>query len=160
MGIQIDAAGIIVDFFVKGYRKSNKDNWDDLWCRCDFAFRSGNWLNYQSADNEVLLSCEIDELENSLTQLLDGNITEIKTIETIEPDFKFVLYPQEDLLNNPNYTYVRPGYEIVDIYLEWRVYFWNEGLTDNFLTVTLGREEITALRDYLRSIVSPCRIKD
>ena len=143
MSIQIDAAGIIIDLLVKGYRKSNKDNWDEQWCKCDFAFRSDSWLNYQSVDNEVLLSCEIEELEQSLTQLLNGEITEKKMI----------LYPEEDLRNNPNYTYVQPGYEIVDIYLEWRVYFWNEGLTDNYLTVTLGREEITMLRDYLRTVI-------
>lgn len=153
MSIQIDATGIIIDLPVKGYRKSNKDNWDEQWCKCDFSFRSGSWLNYQSTDNEVLLSCEIEELERSLTQLLDGEITEKKMIEPIEPDFKFILYPEEDLRNNPNYTYVKPGYEIVDIYLEWRVYFWNEGLTDNYLTVTLGREDITALRDYLRTVI-------
>lgn len=153
MSMQIDAAGIIIDLLVKGYRKSSRENWDDLWCKCDFSFRSGSWLNYQSADNEVLLSCEIDELERSLTQLLNGEITEKKMIEPIEPDFKFILYPEEDLRNNPNYTYVQPGYEIVDIYLEWEVYFWHEGLTDNHLTVTLGREEITAFRDYLRTVI-------
>lgn len=153
MSIQIDAAGIIIDLLVKGYRKSNKDNWDEQWCKCDFAFKSDSWLNYQSVDNEVLLSCEIEELEQSLTQLINGEITEKKMIEPIEPDFKFILYPEEDLRNNPNYTYVQPGYEIVDIYLEWRVYFWNEGLTDNYLTVTLGREEITMLRDCLRTVI-------
>ena len=153
MSIQIDAAGIIIDLLVKGYRKSNKDNWDEQWCKCDFAFKSDSWLNYQSVDNEVLLSCEIEELEQSLTQLINGEITEKKMIEPIEPDFKFILYPEEDLRNNPNYPYVQPGYEIVDIYLEWRVYFWNEGLTDNYLTVTLGREEITMLRDYLRTVI-------
>lgn len=153
MSIQIDAAGIIIDLLVKGYRKSNKDNWDEQWCKCDFAFKSDSWLNYQSVDNEVLLSCEIEELEQSLTQLINGEITEKKMIEPIELDFKFILYPEEDLRNNPNYTYVQPGYEIVDIYLEWRVYFWNEGLTDNYLTVTLGREEITMLRDYLRTVI-------
>ena len=151
--MQIDAAGITIDLLIKGYRKSTKHNWDDLWCRCDFSFTSNNWLNYTSVDNEVLLSCEIEELEQSLTKLLDGKITEKTVIEPIEPDFKFILFPEEDLRNNPNYTYVQPGYEILDIYLEWRVYFWNEGLTDNFLTVTLGREEIVTLRDYLRSVI-------
>ena len=151
--MRIDVAGIIIDFLVKGYRKSTRENWDDLWCKCDFSFRSNNWLNYQSVDNEVLLSCEVEELENNLTQLLDGKITEKTVIEPIEPDFKFILYPEEDLRNNPNYTYVQPGYEIVDIYLEWKVYFWHEGLTDNHLTVTLDRSEITALRDYLRSVI-------
>lgn len=153
MGIQIDANGIIIDFAVSGYRKSNKDNWDDLWCKCDFSFRSDNWLNYKSVSNEVLLSCEIDELERSFTQLLDGEITEKKMIEPIEPDFKFILHPEEDLRNNPNYTYVRPGYEILDIYLEWRVYFWNEGLTDNYLTVVFDRNDITMFRDYLRTVI-------
>lgn len=151
--MRIDVASIIIDFLVKGYRKSTRENWDDLWCKCDFSFRSNNWLNYQSVDNEVLLSCEVEELENNLTQLLDGKITEKTVIEPIEPDFKFILYPEEDLRNNPNYTYVQPGYEIVDIYLEWKVYFWHEGLTDNHLTVTLDRTEITALRDYLRSVI-------
>lgn len=151
--MRIDVAGIIIDFLVKGYRKSTRENWDDLWCKCDFSFRSNNWLNYQSVDNEVLLSCEVEELENNLTQLLDGKITEKTVIEPIEPDFKFILYPEEDLRNNLNYTYVQPGYEIVDIYLEWKVYFWHEGLTDNHLTVTLDRTEITALRDYLRSVI-------
>lgn len=153
MSIQIKADGIIIDFLVKGYRKSTRENWDDQWCRCDFSFRSNSWLNYQSVDNEVLLSCEIEELENSLSLLLENKITEKTTIEPIEPDFKFILFPQEDLRNNPNYTYVQPGCEIQDIYLEWRVYFWCEGLTNNYLTVTLGREEITALRDYLRSVI-------
>ena len=153
MNVQIDAAGITIDLLIKGYRKSTKHNWDDLWCRCDFSFTSNNWMNYTSVDNEVLLSCEIEELEQSLTKLLDGKITEKTVIEPIEPDFKFILFPEEDLRNNPNYTYVQPGYEILDIYLEWRVYFWNEGLTDNFLTVTLGREEIVTLRDYLRSVI-------
>ena len=151
--MRIDVAGIIIDFLVKGYRKSTRENWDDLWCKCDFSFRSNNWLNYQSVDNEVLLSCEVEELENNLTQLLDGKITEKTVIEPIEPDFKFILYPEEDLRNNPNYTYVQPGYEIVDIYLEWKVYFWHEGLTDNHLTVTLDRTEITSLRDYLISVI-------
>ena len=153
MNVQIDAAGITIDLLIKGYRKSTKHNWDDLWCRCDFSFTSNNWMNYTSVDNEVLLSCEIEDLEQSLTKLLDGKITEKTVIEPIEPDFKFILFPEEDLRNNPNYTYVQPGYEILDIYLEWRVYFWNEGLTDNFLTVTLGREEIVTLRDYLRSVI-------
>lgn len=153
LNVQIDAAGITIDLLIKGYRKSTKDNWDELWCRCDFSFTSNNWLNYKSVDNEVLLSCEIEELEQSLTKLLDGKITEKIVIEPIEPDFKFILFPEEDLRNNPNYTYVQPGYEILDIHLEWQVYFWSGGLTDNFLTVTLGRKEIVRLRDYLRSVI-------
>ncbi len=70
----------------------------------------------------------------------------------IEPDFCFILYPKRDLRDDPKYTYVQPGYEIEDIYLEWRIYFWNEGLTDNFLNFTLNRDEIIKFRDYLREV--------
>lgn len=51
--------------------------------------------------------------------------------------------------DNPQYTYIQPGYEIQDIYLEWRIYFWYEGLTDNYLTITFDRDKIESFRDYL-----------
>ena len=41
---------------------------------------------------------------------------------------------------------------IEDIFAEWKIYFWNQGLTDNHLTVTLEREHIMELRDYLASV--------
>jgi hypothetical protein len=70
-----------------------------------------------------------------------------------EPDFVFILYPREDLRKNPEYTYIRPDCEIHDIYVEWRIYFWNGGLTDNFLIITLDREDIVEFRDFLRKVM-------
>ena len=153
MCLNIDVCGIVVQLRIKGYEASRKEDWDSQWCKCDFSFRSGDWLNYHKENEEILLSCEIEELEMSLSKLLNDELEEIKEIHCIEPDYFFTLYPKEDLRKNPHYLYVQKGYEITDIYMEWKVYFWDDGLTDNYLTITLGRDEIIMLRDYLSSVI-------
>jgi hypothetical protein len=154
MWFEIDAGGIRIKLRIRGYRPSNKDNWDSEWCKCDFAFSSGDWLNYHKENDEILLSYEVEQLAKSLTELLANKLMEETEITCIEPDFIFKLFPQKDLRNDPKYIYVRPGCELQDIYLEWKICFWDGGLTDNFLTVTLDREEIIKLRDYLAFISS------
>lgn len=149
MWFEIDASGIKIKLQINGYKPTNKENWDSEWCRCDFLFTSGDWLNYHKENDEVLLCSEIDELAETLTELLDNKILEEREILCIEPDFIFKLYPETDLRDNPQYTYIQPGYEIQDIYLEWRIYFWYEGLTDNYLTITFNRDKIEIFRDYL-----------
>lgn len=149
MWFEIDASGIKIKLQINGYKPTNKENWDSEWCRCDFLFTSGDWLNYHKENDEVLLCSEIDELAETLTELLDNKILEEREILCIEPDFIFKLYPETDLRDNPQYTYIQPGYEIQDIYLEWRIYFWYEGLTDNYLTITFDRDKIESFRDYL-----------
>lgn len=149
MWFEIDASGIKIKLQINGYKPTNKENWDSEWCRCDFLFTSGDWLNYHKENDEVLLCSEIDELAETLTELLDNKILEEREILCIEPDFIFKLYPETDLRDNPQYTYIQPGYEIQDIYLEWRIYFWYEGLTDNYLTITFNRDKIESFRDYL-----------
>lgn len=84
-----------------------------------------------------------------MTELLNNEISEEKELACIEPDFVFELYPQTDLRKDSKCIYVAPGHEILDIYLEWRIFFWNGGLTGNYLTITLCRDEIELLRDYL-----------
>ena len=154
MWLEIDASGIETKLRINGYTPSMKGIWDSQWCKCDFLFLSGDWLNYHKENDEVLLSSEVEELEESLTKLLNNELLEMKEISCIEPDFVFELYPQSDRRDDPKYIYVRPGYEIADIYLEWKIYFWNQGLTDNYLTITLGREEIVSLRDYLSVVIN------
>ena len=151
--MEMDVRGIHVKLKIKGYESSENGSWDARWCKCDHAFCSGDWLNYHKEDDEILLSCEVEELEVSLTKLLNDELSEIKEICCMEPDYIFTLYPKKDLRKDPNYTYLQPGYEIKDICVEWKVYFWYEGLTDNFLTVTLKREEIIRFRDYLSSVM-------
>lgn len=153
MWFEIDASGIEVKLQINGYKPTDKDNWDSEWCRCDFLFASGDWLNYHKENDEVLLCSEVEELADAFTELLDNKLSEVKKIICIEPDFVFELYPQMDLREDPKYTYVQPGYEIQDIYVEWKIYFWHGGLTDNYLTITLGREDVARLRDYLKLVI-------
>lgn len=153
MWLEIDANGIEVKLRINGYRPSSKDNWDTNWCRVDVLLSSGDWLNYHKENDEVLLSCEVEELEESLTKLINNELSAVKEMECIEPDFVFLLYPQTDKRNDPKYTYVQSGYEMEDIYLEWKIFFWNQGPTDNSLTIILDRDEIVSLRDYLLSVV-------
>ena len=149
MWLKIDADGIKIKLQINGYKPTSEENWYSEWCRCSFLFSSGEWLNYHKEDDEILLCSEIDGLVENLTELLNNEISEEKELAYIEPDFVFKLYPQTDLRKNPKCTYVAPGHEIQDIDLEWRIYFCNEGLTGNYLTVTLHRDEIERLRDYL-----------
>ncbi len=154
MWLEIDVKGIKIKLQINGYRQTNKDKWDSEWCRCNFLFSSGNWLNYHKENYEVLAVSEVDELEDKLSKLLGNELFEIEEFICIEPDFVFKLYPQTDLRDDPKNIYIQPGYEIQDIYLEWKIYFWHEGLTDNYLTVTLNREEILSFRDYLSSVTN------
>jgi len=110
-------------------------------------------VDYNRLDNEVLLSDEVVDIEEKLTMLLNDQIDQITEIVCIEPDFVFKLYPQKDLRDDPKYTFIQEGYEIEDILVEWKIYFWNQGLTDNHLTVTLNRKHIKELRDYLKSVI-------
>lgn len=149
MWFQIDADGIKIKLQINGYKPTSKENWDSEWCRCDLFLSSGEWLNYSKEDDEILLCSEIDGLVENLTELLNNEISEEKELACIESDFIFELYPQTDLRKDSKCIYVAPGHEILDIYLEWRIFFWNEGLTGNYLTITLCRDEIELLRDYL-----------
>lgn len=143
MWFQIGADGIKIKLHINGYKPTSEENWYSEWCRCSFLFSSGDWLNYHKEDDEILLCSEIDGLVDNLTELLNNEISEEKELACMEPDFVFKLYPQTDLRKDPKCTYVAPEH------VEWSICFWNEGLTGNYLTVTLYRDEIERLRDYL-----------
>ncbi len=149
MWLNLNLSGIEMNIRIKGYAPSDKDKWDYQWCDVDFSFVSGSWLKYQRDNDEVLLSCEVEELAKSLDDLLADRLSEVKTIECIEPDFNFVLHPKRDLRDDPKYTYVAKGHEIVDIFMEMKIFFWDEGLTDNHLSIAFDRLDIQYLRNYL-----------
>lgn len=153
MALQIETGGIRIRYTIKDYVPSREDDWFGQWCRCDYSFLSGDWLSYSKTDDEVFLCREVEKLEKVLSALLDDKLNEPVTISCVEPDYTFILYPKRDLRKDPHYTYISPGNEFSDIYLEWKIRFWNQGLTDNYLTVTLKREEIVLLRDYLSSVI-------
>ena len=160
MKLRLDLAGIIVQLQIRKYDPELKGDYCTGWCKTDFSFSSEPWLNYAQDDAEVFLSSEVADLYTALNQLLQDELTEEKMFECIEPDFNFILQPKFDVRNNPKVLYVKPGHEIVDITMEWTVSFWNEGLTANYLSVSLNREEIQHLCNYLGLVTGQLREAD
>ena len=152
MRLKIDLNGILFRLNIKDYEPSQQDRWDCQWCHVDFSFSSDSWLDYHQENDEVLLSCEVETLAESLDKLLNDEITEITELPCIEPDFNFVLHPKRDLREDPKYIYIREGCEIADIYMEWTTTFWSDGLTANYLSVTLDRDDMRILLGYLNYV--------
>lgn len=152
MGFELDVSGVKIELEISGYKLTNKKNQFLKWCICGFRFSSENWLNYHKENDEILLCCELDELIDALTDLIDNEIQEVKEISFIEPDFVFELYPKVESKDKSQHFFIKPGFEIRDIYLEWKVYILNKGFTANYLTITLWRDNIINLRDYLVSV--------
>ena len=160
MWLMLDLDGIVLRLQIRNYVKVAADDWDSTWCKTDFSFVSEPWLNYHKEDDEVFLAREIDDLKEALQALVNNQLTEVTEFSCIEPDFNFILNPQRDLRLDPKVLYVRPGCEIADIDAEWKISFWHDGLTANYLSVSLGREDIESLLSYLRLITGELRESD
>ena len=160
MWLKLNLDGIVLSLRILQYKKVKADDWDSTWCKTDFSFMSEPWLNYSKEDDEVLLAREVDELVEALEKLLTDQLYEPTEFTCIEPDFIFELNPKEDLRKNPRYLYIQPGCEIADIDLEWKVFFWNEGLTGNYLSVALARPDIECLLTYLKVVTGQLSEKD
>lgn len=85
MGFELDVSGVKIELEISRYRLTSKKNQFLKWCTCNFRFSSENWLKYHKENDEILLCCELDELTNALTDLLDNKIQEAKEISFIEP---------------------------------------------------------------------------
>ena len=144
MSFNLNADGINIHLDIHNYKVSRKDNGDSAWCRCDYKFSCGEWLNYHNEDDEILDSSEVERLESMLTLLINGMITTEQAIEFTEPDFSFCISPAVEIQNT-----------FLDISAEWRIHFWDNGaLTSNYLSIMLDRKEIIKLKEYLSSITS------
>lgn len=152
--LNLNLNGILLTLRIKNYQKpfDPDSDWTSAWCKVDFSFISEPWLHYRQADSEVFLAREIDTLSEVLQSLLTDGLTGPMEFICMEPDFYLVLHPKRDLRDDPRVLSISLGHELEDIRMEWRVSFWNEGLTKNHLSVSLAREEIEALLTYLRLI--------
>lgn len=113
LSLNIDGMEIYLD--IKGYEKTNSENWDDTWCNVDFSFRFQGCINYSKNDAEILLACEVESLEEILTELLEDRLQQTKSVYSfIERDFNFELYPKHKIMDeNPEVLYVREGHEMI-----------------------------------------------
>ena len=153
MWLKLNLSGIRLSMQIRNYRRTSEEDWLSVWCKTDFSFVADKWLNYCEDDSEVFLAREIEDLAKSLDDLLNDRLTAPTEFNCIEPDFNFILNPKKDLRLDPKVLYVRPGCEIVDIDMEWKISFWDEGLTDNYLSVSLVRSDIECLLSYLRLVM-------
>lgn len=153
MRLKLDLCGIEMNLRIKQYEKADKDNWDCQWCRIDCLFHSKSWLNYQITNDEILLSCEVEELAKVLDDLLNDKLLNKTTLDFIEPDFNFILYPKR-------HVHTLKGYEIGDISMEMEVFFWNGVLTENHLSLTFYREDIQYLKNYLLLVMGELQQND
>lgn len=71
MAFNLNVDGMEIYLNINGYEKTNSDNWDSTWCQVDFSFMFPDCINYSKSNDEVLLACEIESLENGLTNLLE-----------------------------------------------------------------------------------------
>ena len=157
MWLNLDLQGILVNLQIHNYQKVPKDDCG-TWCKVDFSFVTKPWLSYGNENDEILLCSEVDEIITILEKLVADQLQEPTEFGCVEPDFSFRFYPKKDLRNDPKYTYVAPGHEIVDVSMEWEVTLWNDGYTANRLVLTLKRQKIEQLLSYLQLIagrVSP-----
>lgn len=127
MVFERDIDGFQVMLRIDDYQDPSKHEYGDVWCDCGFSFRFGDIINYEKEHDELLMPEEVDYLIQEFSALLDGKVTEPREVPLTEPDFFFMLYPEKDLRTDPHYSYVAPGHEIQDIYMEWRIFSGTEG---------------------------------
>lgn len=149
MWLKLELNGIVLYLRITRYQKAAEENWDESWCNIDLSFIFEPVINYRYED-EALLVCEVDDIAILLEKLLNDEIDELVEEEFIEPDFKMIFNPKRDISNDRKYSYVQPGYEMEDIYMEWRIFLWNAYASDNYLSVRLYRDDIEDMLVYLK----------
>lgn len=160
MKLRMDLNGIITTIKITGYAPSK--GWDtDCWCRIDYSYTSEPWLNYAHEDDELFMPHEIEYIVERLKDFVSGEINEVVRLGFIEPDLSFIFYPSKMVYENKTYS-MRPAYPTNDIQMDWRIRFWHRenGLTDNYLSMRMGRQDIEALLLYLRFVIGEVNISD
>lgn len=154
MWFRLNLEGIDFHFRISKYQKSTKENWDDEWCRIDLTLQAPDWLNYRIVYAETMLAAEVEHIRDKINDLLHDKLSKPETIECIEPDFVFHLHPKEDIRNNPDVLYVKPGFEIADIDMDFQVTFWDRdgALSSNRLMLSFIREDLEMLLCYFQYI--------
>lgn len=154
MKLLLDIDGIKVSLRIARYQPCSTADWDDKWCKVDFAFQSGDWLNYHKENDELFLSYEVQELADGFSDLLNNRLKERIAYSCTEPDFLFILHPAKDVpcQSGPNGS---PGGTVhIDILMDWRISFWDKsGLTSNYLSITLDRKDIERLSHYFNLVI-------
>lgn len=129
------------------------ENNDDNWANLIVKVKKKNFNYLRNA--ELMTSAEVERLLNGLQKLLNDELKEKEGIGFYEPDLEFDLYPRMNLWDTGDYSYIKEGYEIQDIYVEFTI-----NLTDREGTYTgqkyvmiFDRENIEKIVEYMKKIV-------
>ena len=142
MQLNLDLDGIEFRFRITKYEKSNSENLYKLynqWCIVELSLRSGSWLNYQIS-SEVLLSYEVEEIRDKISDFLEDKIQLQEELGFVEPDLTFIINPKVDI--------------------DLQIHFWDEGLTANYLSLCFDRNNLECLLVYLRYITKEIQTDD
>lgn len=149
MKLKLDLEGIETILEINNYHPSTQEKWDEEWCMVSYSVTSGNWLNYGKLDDPILLCSEVEELRDYTKKLLLDEIAEKFTLEFIEPDFTFDISPK--VIDNQISLFEEiPRWH--NAFIDWKIYFGDDGLTCNYLNLCLGDEEIEYLKNYLNLV--------
>ena len=160
MWLRLDLEGLDFRFRITRYHPSTRANWDCEWCRVDLSMIASNWLDYHIDNQEILLCTEVEQLKDSIADLLADRLTERKEVSFIEPDLAFFLQPREKIKWNPDITYIAPGDEWTEVDADLEVHTWNHGLTENRIVTCFGRDELEIVLCYLRIICGELTTED
>lgn len=152
MRLRLDLEGIIMELEIRNYKREPCDDGYSAWCNTDYSFRSEPWLNYCKTGDEIFLSSEIANFMIELDALLSDRLEEPEEFTFAEPDFSFYLKPKKILQGGSSAIYAPQGDKEIDIDMELRISFWNDGLTANYLSVTFDREDIECFFIYLKLV--------
>ena len=149
MKLKLDLEGIEAILEINNYHPSTQEKWDEEWCEVSFSVTSGSWLNYGKLDNQILLCSEVEELRDTLKKLLLDELSEGSELSFVEPDFTFNITPKR-IDNQLSLFEDLP--RVSNAFVDWKIYFWSEGLTSNYLNVCLCDDEIEYLKNYLNLV--------
>lgn len=149
MILRLDLEGIDVSLEINQYHPSTQEKWDEEWCEVSFSVMRGNSLNYGMNDKELLLCSEVEELRDTLKQLLLDEISSATELSFIEPDFVFNITPKT--IDN-QISLLDEFPRVYSASIDWKIYFWSDGLTSNYLNICLDEEDIEYLKNYLNLV--------
>ena len=149
MKLKMDLEGIETILEINNYHPSTQEKWDEEWCEVSFSVTSGSWLNYGKLDNQILLCSEVEELRDTLKKLLLDELSEGSELSFVEPDFTFDITPKR-IDNQLSLFEDLP--RVSNVFVDWKIYFWSEGLTSNYLNICLCDDEIEYLKNYLNLV--------
>ena len=138
--IKFNLYGMAFKLKVFGYDKDNE------WAKTSWSFKFEDIISYDRDYEEIFTIDCIDYLISYLKKLLNNKIKKIKKVGFFEPDFEFVLKPQE-VWYDPVLKDDPP--RVIDICMELNVYLWHKGATPTYFSMTFERKDIQRLYDYL-----------